>query len=40
MAVRCEPGAEPTVRHSRELTVLTIGTLDDLGQLLARGAVR
>lgn len=40
VAVRCEPGAEPTVRHSRELTVLTIGALDDLGQLLARGAVR
>lgn len=40
VAVRCEPGAEPTVRHSREITILTIGQLDDLAQLLARGAVR
>ena len=40
VAVRCEPGAEPTVRHSRELTVLTVGALGDLAHLLARGAVR
>ncbi|MET4159283.1 DUF58 domain-containing protein [Agromyces sp. PvR057] len=40
VAVRCEPEAEPTARHSRELTVLTVGRLDDLPKLLARGAVR
>ncbi|MFF2371917.1 DUF58 domain-containing protein [Agromyces sp. NPDC058110] len=40
VAVRCEPEAEPTVRRSRELAVLTLGRLDDLAQLLARGAVR
>lgn len=37
-AVRCEPGAEPTLRSARELRVITIGMLHDLGQLLARGA--
>ncbi|UOQ90831.1 DUF58 domain-containing protein [Agromyces endophyticus] len=40
VAVRCEPGAEPAARRSRELTVLTLGELGDLPQLLARGAVR
>ncbi|GAA1780484.1 DUF58 domain-containing protein [Agromyces lapidis] len=40
VAVRCEPGAEPTARRSKELTVLTLGELGDLGQLLARGALR
>lgn len=40
VAVRAEPGAEPTVRRTRELTVITIGALHDLAQLLARGAVR
>ncbi|WP_395244339.1 DUF58 domain-containing protein [Agromyces sp. MMS24-K17] len=38
VAVRCEPGAEPTVRTAREVTVLTIGALGDLGRMLARGA--
>lgn len=38
-AVRCEPGAEPTLRSARELRVITIGMLHDLGHLLARGAV-
>lgn len=40
VAVRCEPGAEPGVRRSDDLTVLTLGELADLPQLLARGAVR
>lgn len=40
VAVRAEPGAEPTVRSARELTVLTIGALDDLKNLMARGAIR
>lgn len=38
VAVRCELGAEPTVRSAREVTVLTIGALGDLGRMLARGA--
>ncbi|MGW9630019.1 DUF58 domain-containing protein [Agromyces sp. NPDC055520] len=40
VAVRCEPGAEPGARRSKEITVLTLGELGDLGQLLARGAVQ
>lgn len=40
VAVRCEPGAEPGIRSTRELTVITIGALTDLSHLLARGAVR
>lgn len=40
VAVRAEPGAEPTLRSAQELTVLTIGTLDDLKNMMARGAVR
>jgi uncharacterized protein (DUF58 family) len=38
IAVRCEPGAEPTLRSARELRVITIGALHDLGHLMARGA--
>jgi hypothetical protein len=38
IAVRCEPGAEPTLRSARELRVITIGMLHDLGHLMARGA--
>lgn len=40
VAVRSEPGAEPGARRSKEITVLTLGELGDLGQLLARGALR
>ena len=40
VAVRCEPGAEPSIRTAREITVITIGALDDLTKLLARGALR
>lgn len=38
IAVRCEPGAEPTVKSARELRVMTIGALHDLGQLMVRAA--
>jgi len=37
--VRVEPGAEPTVRATRDFAVLTIGVLDDLKHLLLRGAL-
>nr|WP_202107292.1 DUF58 domain-containing protein [Agromyces seonyuensis] len=40
VVVRAEPGAEPSVRTARELTVITIGTLGDLAHLLARGAIK
>ncbi|OJX67025.1 MAG: hypothetical protein BGO95_09815 [Micrococcales bacterium 73-13] len=39
VAVRVEPGAEPTLRATRDFTVLTIGVLDDLKHLIARGAL-
>jgi hypothetical protein len=38
VAVRCEPGAEPTVKSARELRVMTIGMLHDLGHLMVRAA--
>ena len=40
VAVRAEPGAEPSLRSARELSVLTIGALGDLKAMMARGAVR
>jgi hypothetical protein len=40
VAVRAEPGAEPTLRSASELSVLTIGALGDLSNLFARGAIR
>ncbi|MFD5224357.1 DUF58 domain-containing protein [Microbacterium sp. NPDC058342] len=40
VAVRSELGAEPTLRNARELSVLTLGALADLPQMLARGALR
>jgi len=40
VAVRCEPGAEPTLRGARELSVITIGALHDLKYMMARGAVK
>lgn len=40
VAVRAEPGAEPTLRSARELSVLTIGVLGDLKNMMARGAIR
>ena len=39
VAVRTDTGAEPAVRSARELKVLTIGMLHDLGHLLLRGSV-
>lgn len=38
VAVRCEPGAEPTVKSTRELRIMTIGLLHDLGHLMVRAA--
>lgn len=40
VAVRCEPGAEPSFRTTRELSVMTIGALHDLQHMMARGAVQ
>lgn len=38
LAVRCDPESEPSVRVLGSLTIMTIGILDDLRHLLARGA--
>lgn len=38
IAVRCSPGAQPTVKTARELRVMTIGMLHDLGHLMVRAA--
>jgi hypothetical protein len=38
VAVRCEPGAEPGVKSARELRIMTIGMLHDLGHLMVRAA--
>ena len=40
VAIRCEPGAEPSFRTTRELSVMTIGALHDLQHMMARGAVQ
>ena len=40
VALRAEPGAEPTLRSANELTVLTLGALGDLTNMMARGAIR
>lgn len=39
VVVRVEPGAEPTLRATRDFSVLTIGVLGDLKHLIARGAL-
>lgn len=39
VAVRVEPGAEPTLRSAGDLTVMTIGALHDLKYMIARGAL-
>lgn len=39
VAVRVEPGAEPTLRATGDLTVMTIGALHDLTHMIARGAL-
>lgn len=40
VAVRCQPGAEPSFRTTREISVMTIGALHDLQHMMARGAVQ
>lgn len=37
VAVRVEPGAEPTLRSTGDLAVMTVGALHDLTHLIARG---
>ena len=37
--VRCDPGAEPSLRSAGGMTIITIGRLDDLGRLSAKGAL-
>jgi hypothetical protein len=39
IAVRCDPGAEPSVRTARELRVMTLGMLHDLGHIMLRAAI-
>ena len=39
VAVRCDPGAEPSFKTATELSVMTIGALHDLQHLMARGAL-
>lgn len=39
VAVRADMGAEPTVRTARELAVLTIGMVHDLGHLVLRRSI-
>jgi len=40
VAVRCEPGAEPTLKAIGDLSIMTIGALHDLKYMIARGAVK
>jgi hypothetical protein len=40
VAVRCEPGAEPTLKSIGGLSVMTIGALHDLKYMIARGAIK
>jgi hypothetical protein len=40
VAVRCELGADPAFRRFGPMSVLTVGALDDLGKLIARGALQ
>ncbi|MFF7291342.1 DUF58 domain-containing protein [Microbacterium sp. NPDC008134] len=40
VAIRSELGEQPTMRTARELSVMTLGALGDLPQMLARGALR
>ena len=39
VVVRVEPGAEPAFRTTSDFTMLTVGVLDDLAHLIARGAL-
>ena len=40
VAVRCEPGAEPTLKSIGDLSIMTIGALHDLKYMIARGAIK
>jgi uncharacterized protein (DUF58 family) len=40
VAVRCEPGSEPTLKSIGDLSVMTIGALHDLKYMIARGAIK
>jgi hypothetical protein len=40
VAVRCEPGAEPSLKSIGDLSVMTIGALHDLKYMIARGAIK
>lgn len=40
VAIRCEVDGEPSVRSTRDVSVITVGALADLGRLLARGVLR
>ena len=39
IAVRCDPGAQPTLRTAREIRVMTLGLLHDLGHMMLRAAI-
>ncbi len=39
VVVRCETGAEPTLKTAREMRIATVGMLHDLGHLLLRASV-
>lgn len=39
IAIRCDLGVEPSIRTTREIRVMTVGMLHDLGHLMLRGAV-
>lgn len=40
VAVRCEPGAEPSLKAIGDLSIMTIGALHDLKYMIARGAIK
>jgi len=40
VAVRCDPGAEPSLKAIGDLSIMTIGALHDLKYMIARGAVK
>ena len=39
VAVRCEPGSEPSIKQARELRVIQVGLLHDIAHLMARGVL-
>jgi uncharacterized protein (DUF58 family) len=40
VVVRCDLGADPALRRAGSMRILTVGALDDLGKLIARGALQ